>query len=155
MTLSNLVSLMGIVQSGHQVASGFAKNSPYSQGTIAMQLPFFLDLGLDLREFFQGTLNISIAPYNFKITKPQYTFEGVKWHPDYDEETFSFSPCQVVYQDSSYQGWVYYPHPETKIGHFQDKSVVEVLAPKISNLNYGSSLILKVNPQQIQITSAD
>ena len=48
----------GIIKSGHQVASGIAKNNPYEKGTVAMQLPFFRDLGLDLSDFYLGTLNI-------------------------------------------------------------------------------------------------
>lgn len=77
----------------------------------------------------------------------------MKWHPDYSAETFSFSPCQVVYQDLTYAGLIYYPHPETKIGHFQDDSIIEAIAPKIPSLSYGDRLILKVDPQQILITS--
>lgn len=148
---SKLVALSGIVKSGHLVASGKAKDSPYERGTLEMQLPFFQDLGLDLSSFFLGTINISIAPHTFKFVRPQYTFTHVKWHPDYAAETFSFSPCQIVYRDLSYTGIIYYPHPETKIGHFQDDSILEAIAPKIPNLNYGDRLILKLNPREIEL----
>jgi hypothetical protein len=147
----DFVSLTGIVKPGHQVASGIARDSPYERGTIQMQLPFFQQHGLDLTGFFLGTLNILIAPYTFKLVRPKYTFESVKWHPDYDAETFSFSPCEVSYRDRRYQGLIYYPHPETKIGHFQDDSILEAIAPKIPGLNYGDRVILKVTPQEIQI----
>lgn len=149
---SNLVALTGIVKSGHQVASGSAEDSPYERGTLEMQLPFFRNLGLDLSSFYLGTINVSIAPHTFKLVRPQYTFTQVKWHPDYAAETFSFSPCQVVHQDLTYAGLIYYPHPETKIGHFQDDSIIEAIAPKIPGLNYGDRLILKVNPQEVVIT---
>ena len=33
--------VVGILRSGHQVASVIADNSPYEKGTIEMQLPFF------------------------------------------------------------------------------------------------------------------
>lgn len=148
---SNLVSLTGVVRSGHQVASGKAEDSPYERGTLEMQLPFFKNLGLDLSDFYLGTINISIAPHTFKLVRPQYTFTEVKWHRDYAAETFSFSPCQVVYEDLTYAGLIYYPHPETKIGHFQDDSIIEAIAPKILDLNYGDRLILKVNLQEIVI----
>ena len=150
----SLVSLAGIVKSGHQVASGIAEDSPYERGTIQMQLPFFQQGGLDLTGFFWGTLNISLAPHTFKLVRPKYTFPLVKWHPDYDAETFSFSPCEIIYRDTSYQGLIYYPHPETKIGHFQDDSILEAIAPHIPNLNYGDRLILKIDPQEIQVDSA-
>ncbi|MEO0928977.1 MAG: hypothetical protein AAFY63_24355, partial [Cyanobacteria bacterium J06643_13] len=63
MTKTNLISLVGTVKAGHQVASGQATDSPYEQGTLEMQLPYFRALGLDLRDFFLGTLNVSIAPH--------------------------------------------------------------------------------------------
>ena len=150
---SDLVSLTGVVKPGHQVASGSSPNSPYERGTLEMQLPWFQKLGLDLSSFFLGTINISIAPNTFKLVKPKHTFPHVKWHPDYDAETFSFSPCRLVHQGNSYQGLIYYPHPETKIGHFQDDSILEAIAPKIPDLNYGDRITLKIDPQEIQLNS--
>ena len=151
MTKSNLITLTGIVKPGHQVASGQSLNSPYARGTLEMQLPCFRDLGLDLSSFYLGTINVSFAPYTFEVFQPQYTFLLVKWHPDYPAETFSFSPCVVTHQDISYEGLVYYPHPETKIGHFQDASIMEIIAPRIPQLNYGDRLSLKLNPQEIKL----
>ena len=151
MANSYFTSVTGIVKPGHQVASGNAPNSPYEKGTLAMQLPFFRDLGLDLTGLFLGTLNVSIAPYTFKLTQPKYTFPLVKWHPNFAAETFSFSPCKVIYLDKIYESLIYYPHPETKIGHFQDDSIVEVIAPKISNLNYGERLKLEINLPEIEL----
>ena len=148
---ANLVSVFGTVKPGHQVASGKAKNSPYERGTIEMQLPFFRDLGLDLSMFFRGTLNISLAPHRLELIRPQYTFPLVKWHRDYEPETFSFSPCQLVYLDQSYEGLIYYPHPETKLGHFQDNSIIEAIAPPIPKIQYGDVIELKVIGEQIKI----
>ena len=141
----------GILQAGHQVASGIAPDSPYEKGTIEIQLPFFKELGLDLSPFFRGTLNVNLAPKVFELVRSQYTFHNVKWHPDYPAEDFSFSPCQVRFQNQTYSGLVYYPHPETKIGHFQDPSVIEIIAPHISGLNYGDSLMLVLDSQEIVI----
>jgi len=148
-------SLPGIIKPGHQVASGKAIDSPYDRGTIEMQLPFFKNLGLDLTNFFLGTLNISVAPYKFKIIQPQYTFKDVQWHRDYPAETFSFSPCKVVFENISYAGFIYYPHPETKIGHFQDTSILEAIAMLIPNINYGDQVQLEINSSEIMIISTD
>ncbi len=65
----------GIIKRGHQVASGMARDSPYLQGTIEMQTPFFQKLGLDLSAFFPGTLNISISPKTFTLQQPEYICE--------------------------------------------------------------------------------
>ncbi len=115
-----------------------------------MQLPFFKELGLDLSPYYFGTLNISIAPHTFEIKQPQYTFKNVKWHPDYPAETFSFSLCQVIVKNINYQGLIYYPHPETKIGHFQDDSIVE--ANCISDLPKAGAARSR-NPSLILITA--
>ena len=155
MTQSDLVAITGIVKSGHRVASGQAQSSPYDRGTLEMQLPYFEDLGLNLAGFYLGTINVSIFPYRFELTQPQYTFPLVKWHPDYPPETFSFSPCMVENRNNSCQGLIYYPHPETKIGHFQDPSILEIIAPFLPELNYGDRLNLKLNPQEIKLISND
>ncbi|MEL6439693.1 MAG: hypothetical protein AAFQ80_10615 [Cyanobacteria bacterium J06621_8] len=148
---SDFTILKGIVKPGHQVASGMAQDSPYERGTLEMQFPFFQDLGLDLTGLFLATLNVSIAPYRFQLIKPQYTFPQVQWHPEFAAETFSFSRCIVIYRETNYEGWIYYPHPETKIGHFQDESILEVIAPQIPHLNYGDRLKLMINPQEIEL----
>jgi hypothetical protein len=152
-TAINLIAVTGILKPGHQVASGQSINSPYERGTIEMQLPYFQKLGLDLSDFYLGTLNVSIAPYTFELEKPKYTFPELKWHPDYPAETFSFSPCIVEHQNESIQALIYYPHLETKIGHFQDSSIVEVIAPRLIDVEYGDRLELKLDPQQVKLNS--
>ena len=143
--------ISGILKSGHRVASGMADNSPYEKGTLEMQLPFFKALGLDISKFYLGTLNIDIAPHTFEVVKPQYTFRNVKWHRDYPTEDFSFSPCELIFRDVTYEGLVYYPHPETKIGHFQDPSIIEAIALPLPNIHYGDRLTIALNPSEITI----
>ena len=146
-------AVAGIIARGHQVASGMAKNSPYPRGTIEMQTPFFQKLGLDLSAFFPGTLNISISPKSFTIKQPEYTFKNIQWHQEYPSEDFSFSRCRVIFQEITYLGLVYYPHPETKIGHFQDPAIVEVIVSSlIPQIHYGDRIILEVNPLAILIS---
>ena len=155
MTQLNWTTVSGVVKPGYQVASGQAENSPYEKGTLEIQQPYFQELGLDLSNYYLGTINVSIAPYIFKVVEPKYTFPQVKWHADYPAETFSFSPCIVEHRDKSVQGFVYYPHPETKIGHFQNPSVIEIVAPRLADMEYGDRLTLKLNPQEIQLISSD
>jgi len=139
---------------GHQVASGTSPTSPYPQGTIATQMPFFQKLGLDLTEYFQGTLNVDISPYTCKVKNPQLTFRQVNWTQFHPPEDFSFSPCQVLYNDASYEGWVYYPYPETKIRHFHNPSVMELIAVPIPHIKYGDLLQIVINPLEIEIIEA-
>ncbi|MGZ6346079.1 MAG: hypothetical protein ACXWNC_00715 [Anaerolineales bacterium] len=145
----DIVQVSGIVVEGHRVASGPSKVYPY--GTLVRQKPYFNARGLDLDRFFTGTLNISIAPLRFEMVKPAYTFYQVVWTDLHPPEDFSFSPCTVLFQKRSYDGFVYYPHPETKIRHFQDPSVIEVITAKIPMVNYGSALDLVLDAGAIRI----
>jgi hypothetical protein len=147
------VSVSGEVVPGYGVASGRSLDSPYPAGTIEMQMPFFQSLGLDLSDCFAGTINLSIEPYCFKLLNPAHTFHQVSWAPGFPPETFSFCPVQLQFQQLNYPGWLYYPHPETKIGHFQSDRLMEILAPLIPDLHDGDRLVLSLSSHQIQIMS--
>lgn len=148
---SHWVNVNGVIQTGHQVASGRAADSPYPAGTIALQMPFFRALGLDLSPYFLGTLNVSIAPHRFKLLQPDYTFPQVQWIADFAPETFSFLSCKLQFQQTWYDSLVYYPHPETKINHFQDPSILEMIAPPIDGIGYGDTVTLSLPEGAIAI----
>lgn len=143
-----------IVMEGHGVASGKAKNSPYPKGTIEMQTPHFQRLGLDVSNFFSGTLNLSIAPYVFKCVNPEYTFRSVNWAEGFSSEDFSFSQCELIYRTDSFTGYIYYPHPQTKIGHFHSNSLIEVISEEIPGIQYGDVVTLKYQAKEIDIVEA-
>jgi CTP-dependent riboflavin kinase len=151
MTDLNWVRVKGIIVPGYQVASGRGADSPYPHSTIEMQIPFFKQLGLDLTPYFRGTLNISIRPKTFTIVRPEFTFRAVAWTDRHPPEDFSFSRCRVSVQEVSYDGWVYYPHPETKKRNFQDPTLIEVIAPFIPRIQYGLEIELETNPLEIRI----
>ncbi len=145
------ISVPGIVARGHQVASGMGADSPYPRGSISMQLPFFRALGLDLGAMHPATLNVSIAPLRFALLAPQYAFKAVAWTHLHPPEDFSFSACLLEHLGSHCAGWIYYPHPQTKQTHFQSASTLEILAPRVSGLSYGSSVLLQINPAEIAV----
>jgi len=153
--INNWQVVFGVVQQGHQIASGWANDSPYPKGSIAMQMPYFQALGLDLSNLFQGTLNVSIHPATFVMQQPTYTFRQVHWTADHPPETFSFSFCQVRFQALQYPSFVYYPHPETKQRHFQNADILEILAPPIAGIGYGDRVELTLNPIEILIVNPD
>ncbi len=138
---ASTVSVSGTVVSGHRVASGQASQSPYPAGTIEMQTPRFAALGVDLSPFYSGTLNISIAPYRFEL-RPKITLHQVKWSPNHAAESFSFISIDLNWQQQTFSGLVYYPRPETKIDHFQDLAVLELLMPIIPGIVYGDRVKL-------------
>ncbi len=149
---TNWQRVSGIVVRGHRVASRPSREYPY--GTIEKQKPHFAARGLDLSRFYPGTLNISIAPLTFAMVRPKYTFPLVEWTDLHPPETFSFSPCRVCFEGREYEGLVYYPHPETKMRHFQNPSLVEVITEFISGVGYGSKLELALDRDEIAICLA-
>lgn len=143
--------LRGKVKKGYQVASGINRNSPYPLGSIRMQLSFFKERGLDLYRFYPATLNINIFPKKFELTNPQYTFRNVKWSPYHPAEDFSFSRCNVIHKSKFYEGYIYYPHPETKFDHYHDKSTVEIITKYLKNIYHDSEIELEFNRNVIVI----
>ena len=141
--------ITGILMQGHRVASRPSKAYPYS--SLEKQKPYFKELGLDLSPYFNGTLNISIAPLEFEVTNPELTFPLVEWTDLHPPETFSFSRCKVIFEGTEYEGWVYFPHPETKKTHFQNPSLIEVIANEIQGVKYGDKLEVILNTLEIKI----
>jgi hypothetical protein len=146
---TNWVSISGTMVEGYRVASGPSKDYPY--GALDRQRPLFKALGLDLDGYFNGTLNIDIRPLTFAMLKPQHTFEHVAWTDLHPPETFSFSRCRVIFRGLAYAGWVYYPHPETKLRHFQNPSLLEVIVLPIPEIRYGQNVQVLVNGDEIGI----
>ncbi len=134
---------------GHQVASGTAPGVFYGQGTINLQKPFFKDLGLNLDDYYNGTLNFNIAPYQISHKIPDHQFSLLKWHNDIPPETFSFIKLKLRHRGQWYAGFVYVPHPETKVDHFQPNNTIEVLMPFIKDLHYGDKVCLQVGAQHL------
>jgi hypothetical protein len=139
----------GVVEEGHHVASGPSQVYPY--GTLRKQAPFFKERGLDLDQYFLGTINISITPLRFEMVRPAYTFRQIAWTNLHPPEDFSFSPCRILFQAEVFDGFVYYPHPETKIRHFQDPSVIEVITKWIPAIVNGSLLEMVLEAEAFRI----
>ena len=144
-----MVTVRGTLVQGYHVASGPSQDYPY--GALDRQRPIFTSRGLELEGYFNGTLNIDIRPLTFRMVRPEFTFRDVEWTDLHPPEHFSFSRCQVIYRGSEYEGWVYYPHPETKKRNFQDPSLLEVIARPIPGIRYGNDLQIRLNPEEIEI----
>ena len=132
-----------VLVKGHQVASGLANDPRFFTGTIATQLPFFQALGLNLDNYHRATLNAQFDCKEVVLNHIDYHFEQVKWHPDMPAEDFRFCRCHVLSADRLYPGIIYHPLVNTKTEHFQPKNHLEILAPFITNINYGDVLSLK------------
>ncbi len=120
-----------------------------------MQAPHFLRNGLDISIYHSGTINLSISPKKFKLFNPQYTFKEIHWAEGFPPEDFSFSKCIIRFRDRDYNGLIYYPRLETKIGHRKSESTIETLMPFIENLKYGDNVEFHYNDSEIEIFEPD
>jgi len=145
----SIITIQGTIVRGHGVAAQASEH--YPRGTIEMQTPFFNDRGLDLTALYSGTLNISIHPERFRIKNAEYKFSQVAWTAKHPPEDFSFSRCRILHDNRKYSGWIYYPHPETKIRHHQNFSVVEIIAPLIPGISYGDRVEIEMNSMEVEI----
>lgn len=140
-----------VVCQGHGVASGKAKDPRYPDGTLKAQCEHFLQKGLDLNQYFLGTINLDIAPYIFKIKKPKHFLENVNWSKYIPPENFYFFDVSLQFKGSTYKGLIYMPDPTTKAEHFQNPTILELLLPKIEGLKYGDVVMLEVIDEQIEL----
>ncbi len=144
-----------IVMPGHGVASGQGGDPRYPQGTIALQKPIFAAGGIDLDDYFSGTLNLSIQPWRYALKAPKRTFRTVQWTTAEFTEDFSFCDCQLRLSDGqTFTGFIYYPHPETKPEHLQAADILEIITTYIDGIYYGDAVILAIDPDQIEILPA-
>lgn len=141
----------GKVVPGHGVASGKNNDPRYPQGTLVMQKPFFKERGLDLDQFYLGTINVDISPATFSIIKGRYFLKNINWSPFIPPENFYFFDVSVLKNDYRYEGLIYMPDPATKTDHMQNPSVLEVmLKEKIEDLQYGASIDLEIDSNQLE-----
>lgn len=154
--MNDFTTIKGVVIPGHRIASGTSEiDRRFPQGSIAMQMPHFKRQGLDLTayfggEFFKGTLNVSIEPLTWEIVKPEYVIRDVRWTELQPAENFFLSPAALSYDGRSYRAMIYIPDPATKPGHFNPPHIVDVLAPQIPGIGYGSEVELSYNSAAVR-----
>ena len=150
--MSHWQSFPARVIPGYRVASGQNRDARFPGGTLKMQAPFFRELGVDLDAYFPGTVNVSIAPNRYRTVEARHTFRQVKWHPVEPAEDFSFFDLRLIRPGQpSLEGYVYFPHPETKPEHFQKPDVLELLLPRVDGMHYGMELMLQTPSSQLII----
>ena len=144
--------LTGRLCAGHGVASGTSNESPYPDGTNRMQSPVYKAIGLDLSSCYFGTLNIDFAPLELSLSDPDHLFEKLRWTELHPPETFSFWTVEIKASETEVvNGWIYYPHPETKERHWQPPTTLELLAPHLNGIEPGSTIQLRDQGGRIKL----
>jgi hypothetical protein len=151
---SEWVTVAGVIVKGHGAASGEGSEA-YPEGTLAQQVPIFLERGLDLRRFHLGTVNVDITPYRLVPVAPAFSFEDIAWTDRIPPETFSFFHCLLRVGEKSREGWIYLPHPETKVEHVQAESVVEIITGHIAGVAPGLDVTIEVDRAEAHIVGVD
>ncbi len=131
------VTVAGVIVPGYGAASGRADDAPYPGGSLALQAPHFAAAGIDLSGYHLGTLNVDISPHVFTPIESEVTVRDVRWTDAIPPETFSFFRCRIEVGSVAESGLVYRPHPETKVEHFHDPALVEVIARCIPDADVG------------------
>lgn len=142
--------LEGTIISGHGVASGKGNDTRYPKGTLLLQIPHFQSHGIDISDYYNGTLNVRIPHETVRLIAPKHTAREVAWSPHIQPENFFFFDVEVCFEGHSFKGLIYMPDPATKTDHFQDPSVIELLLPQIPGIKTGKSISLRTEDAQIQ-----
>lgn len=134
--------MRGILIQGHQVASGLAADCPWPGGSVARQLPLMGCQGLPVHSLFSGTLNVALeradVPYP---DDAEYDF-SIDWRAPDKPTHFRMHQLFVSFKGLRYKGWSYrkiYPVGYVSL-HPQPDNVIEILAPKIENIQYGDTV---------------
>lgn len=147
----NWIRVPGRVVHGHGVAGGSSRASPYRVGTISLQAPLFAERGLDLSGFHLATLNVSTSPFVVQIEDPAFHFQDVSWTDVHGPESFDFIHVFLVLGGRRIPAWGYRPTPETKAGHPQPDTVLEVIAPFLPEIKANPDVLLELDPGEVVV----
>ncbi|MGB9153249.1 MAG: hypothetical protein WCD70_09220 [Alphaproteobacteria bacterium] len=171
------------VVEGQRLASGTSQRDPSfneeivkdgvkGKGTLFLQAGEFKKHGLDLDAYFgeagyvNGTLNLLIEPQTWTLGKRddfEYFLSGVHWTDKLDKpgeqpfvENFFLSPCQIIFGGNKYKAMIYIPDPATKPKHHAPLApYIDVIAPRIPGIGYGSLVTLFYNSKAIHVKAND
>lgn len=141
----------GTIVAGHGVASGQGGDSRYPGGTLRMQMPYFLEYGIDLSSYHIGTINVALGEKKIQVLAPKFKVINFAWSSHIPPENFFFFDVQAIFEGRACIGLIYMPDPATKTDHFQDSAVLELLLPFIPGIKSGKSISLRVDDAQIKI----
>ena len=143
--------ISGKILPGYGVASGKGLDKRYPQGTLRQQSQHFLERGLDLSAYYMGTINLDITPYTYEIKRPKFFFKNIDWSSYIPPENFYFFDAELYNNGMSYEGLVYMPDPSTKEDHVQKPTVLELIFPKIEELEYGATVEIALRKVQLEL----
>ncbi len=149
----------GIVVAGHGVASGRSSDPRFPGGTIALQVPVFLDRGVDLTDLlgaspFLGTINVDMSPAAPSVIAPEIAVPAVTWSTRVPPENFWLFRAGIAHAAHLYPALIYMPDPATKPDHVQPATVIEIIAPWVPALVVGDTLGVATDQSRLRFDAA-
>jgi len=117
-------------------------------GTISQQRKFFEKEIPNFKTYFNGTINMGIAPRTFKITNPDYHIT-CNWALNLTE-SFDLLNVRVSYQGSSYPGLIYFPCPSEIKAH-KINDMFELITERIPGIKYGNSISISYDDEKLKL----
>ena len=143
--LKGEIVIFGRIVQGFGYASGSKSRSGI--GTIARQKNHFKAAGVSRADsWYEGTVNIDIAPHAFKLLEPDYVVTA-EWKPGVTE-TFWLVDIVLQHNGSRYPAYIYYPCPSPVKIH--PETIIEVLAEKIKSLRHGDETTIRTSNQKVE-----
>ena len=102
-------------------------------------------MGFPIDHLHFGTLNISIAPKEYETVQSIRTFRNISWHPKTSPEIFP-TIVEFEFRREAFKKSLYTARTPDKPEHFQESTVLEVIAPWIENISYGVTMELAMPP---------
>jgi hypothetical protein len=141
-----------VVVQGRGAASGRHEYQKLG-GSIRAQQPHFKRAGLDIGMFHNATLNLDVAPFKMVVKRPLFRIRNVRWLRGFPGEDFDFMNAAICFGDRMTPCMIYHPRPETKEAFTQPVpgNIVEILAPFIDGIGYGTYGQLHFDPRQVEM----
>ena len=145
-----MINVSGIVVEGHRIASGLNPTGKNGlNATVVKQMPFFIKSGIPrMNEMFLGTVNVNLEGKTFEIKKPEHKVI-CEWQKGVTE-TFYFISAVLLHKGKNYEGYVYFPLPESGFQE-RNREVIEFLMPQIFNLFYGDEVSFTLDESKLAV----
>jgi hypothetical protein len=140
----------GVIEPGFGHASG-TRSGRYPQGTINLQRPHFLARGLDISHCFAGTINLSIAPRQYRVKRPEFVLRDISWMEGRRPENFFIGRCRICGASAPVDGFIYFPDPSTKESSCDSPSHFQLLGPFVPDLTYGARLGVQFRSEEFEL----
>jgi hypothetical protein len=103
--------------------------------TVVRQMPHFETVIPEMKGLYAATINLRLEGA-LRIENPDHQTEFAWSGPQAEKFSFLRVGLEFPIGNAAVDAWIYIPHDSP---HFDKRCQVEIIAPKMSGLRYGSS----------------